>query len=819
MKTRAYLFCCLILISSSQIYGGITGAISGKIIDRTTKQQLPGAIVILIDTKLWTVADKYGNFLINNIPPGNYDIRAKMLGYTTIVMKNVYIRSDYKHEINFEMVTEAIAGPEIIIVADKPLIQKDSPSTSQTFEASDVSRILPVDQFYQTFKMQSGVVNGHVRGGRKYDVQYMIDGHSIQDPLFKEISTLVPLSAISNINFQTGGFNAEYGQSMSGVVNLSTKEGKEKTEGFFKIYTDNFGIKVNNDNLRRAEVSLGGPLFFSFGGPMYDLNYYIAGTMNFDDVKFSTDRKQYNASVAPKEQNYHYTSKLSFRMWQKIKIILQNISSNWQLYNSEYRLPSSTDDEHLSTDQKKDSHRFNLTLIHTLNPQSFYTFSLGRDIIKKQLFNRITMPDDMKPDLEANQYIPDWYDLINEKILFLKASYYRQFASSDIIQVGFHLNSYKLKMDNLIFNRLTDFPISDNYFLDKLTVKPLTAALFAQNRIEYGGFIVNFGLRFDYFNPNIVFPEKYLISHQDTFRVAAKASKAQFQISPRCEISFPFLMKNDRIYLNYGWFFQIPPLYYFYLNSRQNLDVSYPLLGNPELAAEKTEAFELSYQKAIGTKTILGTTFFMKRIENLVNTKNYYSAKNSATNYSQFDNLDRANIKGFEIFLEKRPGNYNFFGRLSYTYCKAMGTGSFPLQNYYSFIQSPFSSNDLRHYPLAWDQRHRISMNISYLNPKKFEVNLLSRINSPLPLLDEKLRTISRGSWRKYIDLRIIKPINVFKGNFSPYFEVLNILDDQEQDSILNPYYLTDDNSWTLGLDSYQYEYGRRYRVGLMINF
>ena len=84
----------------------------------------------------------------------------------------------------------------------------------------------------------------HIRGGRKYGALYMIDGHSIQDPLFREISTLVPLSAISDVNILSGGFNAEYGQAMSGVVNLSTKEGKEKTEGFFKVYTDNLGIKL-----------------------------------------------------------------------------------------------------------------------------------------------------------------------------------------------------------------------------------------------------------------------------------------------------------------------------------------------------------------------------------------------------------------------------------------------------------------------------------------------------------------------------------------------------------------------------------------------
>lgn len=820
MKLRTYILCCLILIINSQGFGGLTGTISGKLIDQATKQGLPGAEVMLVDTKLLTVADKYGNFTINNIPPGTYDVRAKMLGYTIIVMKNVSIRADYVQEINFEMVVEAIEGPEIVVIAEKPLLTKDSPSTSQTLYFSDLNRKLPVDQFYQALKTQSAVINGHIRGGRKYDALYMIDGHSIQDPLFREISTVVPLSAISDVNILSGGFNAEYGQAMSGVVNLSTREGKEKTEGFFKIYTDNLGLKLKNDNLKRMEMSLGGPLLFSFGGPMYDLNYYLSGTINFEDMQFSGDQTTIG-SVAPQNHNYHYSSKLSFRLWKKIKIVFQSLSSSWQLYQS--NSPHLTNIKGKgSLDQKKDSNRINFTVIHTLNPKSFYTLSGGRDIIKKHYFNRITWVEETESDfasqLQSKENVQNWQDRINERIYFFKAAYYRQYASSNLVQLGASYNLYKIYMNNLIFDQLTGSPFYNN-FSDQLYVKPYTFALFAQNRIEYGGFIANLGLRFDYFNPNITYPEKSIISQGDTLNLASQKGKTQFQISPRCEFSFPFLFKNDRLYLNYGWYFQIPPLYYFYLNSRLAFDASYPLMGNPQLEAEKSEAFEIGYQKAVGSKTVLGTTFFIKKIEHLVNTENYYSGEDYPSNYAQFENLDRASIKGLEIFLEKRPGDKHFYGRLSYTYCKAMGTGSFPLQNYYSLIQKSFSYRGLRQYPLAWDQRHKISCNISYLKPQKIEINLLSRINSPLPLLDEELRTIGRGSWRYYLDLRIIKKFKISNGEFSPYFEILNILNDREQDRVYNPYYLAVDNFWMLGLDNYQYEYGRRVRVGLMIRF
>jgi len=826
MNFRNYILLCLLLTVTGNSYGGITGSISGKLIDKNTGQELPGAIVMLVDTKLWTVADKYGHYSINNIPPGKYDIRAKMLGYTTIVVRDVNLRADLHQELDFEMVSEALElGTEIVITAEKPLIQKDVPPSSYTLSHSDINRKLPIDNFYQTITTQPSVVKGHIRGGRNYDALYMIDGLSIQDPMFREISTFVPLSAISEINFYTNGFNAEYGQAMSGIINLATKEGKERTEGFFKIFTDKFGIDIKNDNLKRIELSVGGPLLFSFGGPMYDLNYYISGTMNFDNMQIS-DTKTSAIQVAPENQNYHYTSKLSFKLWDKIKIVFQSLSSSWQLNNT-YNQSSSLNSENSLIDQKKESNRINLTVIHTLNPNSFYTFSFGRDFMKKQAVNKILTSEKTSSnadDLTSDKFVHDWNDVVDEKVYFLKALYYRQFASSNLIKFGTHVNFYKIFMNNVFLTQAPESAKFDHNYQEKFThrlyVKPFTVALFGQNKIEYEKFVVNIGMRFDYFNPNVTLPGTTINSLQDTLNLAVRKAKTQFQISPRTGLSFPFLFKNDRIHLNYGWFFQTPPLYYFYLNSNQKIDVSFPLLGNPELESEKTEAFEIGYQKVIAPKTVFGTTFYVKKIENLVNTQTYYSGDNYQKNYTQFENLDRASIRGLEVFIEKRPGKSNVFGKISYTYCKATGSGSFPLQNYYEFIQNSFSTYGLKSYPLAWDQRHKISCNIFYVNPKNFEINLLARMNSPLPILDQDFTITGRGNWRNYIDLRFIKSFNFLKGEFSPYFEILNILDDQEQDLIFNPYYMVNYyNYWMSGFENYQYEYGRRVRVGLMINF
>jgi len=821
MKFNGLISFIIAVLLSNNGLAGITGSICGRLLDKDTKQGLPGATVSVVDTRLEAVTDKYGHYSINHVPPGSYDLRAKMLGYATMLIKDVNVRADYNTEINIEMTNEPLAGPEIVITAEKPFIQKDLPASIHTLNASDLSRRLPIDNFHQTLRMQPGVVNGHIRGGRNYDALYLVDGHSIQDPMFREISALVPLSSISELNFLPGGFSAEYGQAMSGVVNLSTKEGKEKTEAFFKFYTDNLGLHVKNDNLQRLELSLGGPLLLSFGGPMYDLNYFVSGTMNFGNVKFA----DYQNQVAPGNQNYHYTTKLTFRLWQKIKIIFQSISSNWQLSDNE-TFRHSTGNEKKSIDQKKESERLNLTIIHTLNPNSFYTFSFGKDIIKKQIFNKIMTgePGAGNSKINGNGTVYDWNNLFREKNYFLKAAYYHQLSHSSLMQIGTDVNSYRLFMNNFIVSQLYDDIASDVYHAatpDLLRVNPLLAAVFAQNKLTYNNLIVNVGLRLDYFNPDITFPAKTMVSPEDTVRLAPQRGNSQFQLSPRIGMSFPFLLRHDRVHLNYGWFFQIPPLYYFYMNSQQNITSRFSLVGNPNLMAEKTEAFEIGYQKSFGKSSGLGSNFFIKNIENLVNIHRYYSGGSDPEGYSQFDNVDRASIKGLELYFEKRPGNDNLSGRISYTYCKALGTGSFPLQNYYSFEQRSMTGSSLQQYPLAWDQRHKLSANISYAHPGKFEIDLLAQLHSPLPLLDERFRTMGRGKWRSYIDCRFVKsfPLSRANGKLSLYFEILNLLNDREQNLQFNPYYLINDNFWMLGLNSYQYEYGRRIRAGLIISF
>src|SRR5438093_1090675 len=120
--------------------------------------------------------------------------------------------------------------------------------------ARQISR-LPPRAYQDAAAQQAGVVafqrvvdresqNGPtliIRGGRPNETAYFVDGFSQQDPLTGNATTSINNNAIQEVVLLNGGFNAEYGRIMSGVVNVITKEGQGRYRGSVEALTDNFG--------------------------------------------------------------------------------------------------------------------------------------------------------------------------------------------------------------------------------------------------------------------------------------------------------------------------------------------------------------------------------------------------------------------------------------------------------------------------------------------------------------------------------------------------------------------------------------------------
>ena len=188
-----------------------------------------GANVLINETDLGTATDAEGNYYILQIPPGKFSIRFTMIGYQDLLMNNVRIQVDLTTTINAELSESVIGMNEVVVQAERPMIHTDV-TYSQANISSEEVEMLPVEEFEDVIALQAGVVVGsngeiHVRGGRGGEIAYMVDGITVTDPFNSGISVEIENNAIQELQFISGTFNAEYGQAMSGIVNIITKDG------------------------------------------------------------------------------------------------------------------------------------------------------------------------------------------------------------------------------------------------------------------------------------------------------------------------------------------------------------------------------------------------------------------------------------------------------------------------------------------------------------------------------------------------------------------------------------------------------------------
>jgi outer membrane receptor for ferrienterochelin and colicin len=247
-----------------------TGKISGSVVDAENGDALPGANIIVAETGSGTAADTEGRYFIINLPPGIYALKASMIGYDNVTVKNVKVSVNRTSLIDIKMTQGVLEGETVIVVADQVDVKKDQTSTIKNISSDDI-KILPVESIRQIINMQAGIVAGKFRGGRDTEVTYLIDGISV-DETFDRTSTLVDIepSSVAELEVITGTFNAEYGKAMSGVVNQITKDGTNEFQGSFSPNYGNYltphsdifpGIDIPslNQNID-YKVQLSGPI-------------------------------------------------------------------------------------------------------------------------------------------------------------------------------------------------------------------------------------------------------------------------------------------------------------------------------------------------------------------------------------------------------------------------------------------------------------------------------------------------------------------------------------------------------------------------------
>lgn len=749
MSRRPSIVAAALLISlvlALPLLAKVTGKISGVVVNARTGEPLIGASVRVAETNLVTKTDEDGEYFIIGVPVGKYNISVTHVGFETITQTEVRVLLDLTTPVDFAINEVAVElDEEMVVHATAPIIQKDLTASRVIFTEERLKNLPNMVTVQSVLTNYPGViVDGeqslHVRGGRSGQITYFYDGFSVQDPFTSSAGIRIMPSSLEELSLTSGGFTAEYGEALSGVVSAVTREGTARYRGRIRtykgathpydIYTGDWG-KLKSITNRSLSFDLSGPIpgvdkrrftFFTAGEYLRNDSYLphnwytsLTGTSKItmqpmSRLKLKANFTYNDADGAIYEHRdvngVSYDFNLDGLPLLERKAYLLGVSGNYafsdrtimsvtlnRFFTRTHSGPAHLLGKHWSEwpgYAEDENGEYNGT-IHSDNYGYVVDFSDPAQVVG------FTTGDDFEPT----------YSFRESKYNSLSATVVNQVNKTNQLKGGFEIRKYEVDWDFKQF--YNSQPYGELY-----SSQPLYASAFIEDKLEYDAFVMNFGLRVDHRNSDI----SYNYTPEDTV-ARWREAEAKTRLSPRLGVSFPISVQSV-LHFNYGLYYQVPQYRYLYMNLQGDRTTGLPLIGNPDLEPEETISYELGLDHLINNQFRIDLTAYYKDINDLVTTRQI-GLTSGGNPLTRFTNDDYGSVTGVDLAMELLPGENYFSGSVSYSYMMAKGNGSDPLDPYYSYITSTTDTlAPITEYPLDFDQRHTVTAVIDYRVPREW---------------------------------------------------------------------------------------------------
>jgi len=810
MKERVFQISVLLLLCGWTINAQNSGKITGKVSDAKTGEALIGVNILIEGTGLGASTDANGEYIIVNVPPNNYSLLAKYIGYANTLTKNVQVQSGSTTRLDFHLTETAITlNHEVVVTAKAPLVVKDMTSTEARISADQIKE-LPLQNVTQLITQQAGVSKGsdggiHIRGGRSSEISYLVNGISITDDFNRTQALSVETESIQELKVISGTFNAEYGNAMSGVVNMVTKSGAEEWSGNVELWTGDY-LSSHTDIFEHVDAFspvanynlqgfISGPLIkdhltlfasgrrFSDGGYLYGINKFNPqGRVKWENGQLVSNLGD-NSFVSMNSNNrWSGQATLDWKISGTLQFKTDAFASyeKSSYYNHLYKW-----NPYGAGSGTSNGYSVLGTLTHVLHTNTFqeFTFAYKDNSYAFHLYDDLHDARYVSPDSAT---VPGFHFLTagtnlnhfdrSTKSLTLKWDLTSQLTTIHLAKVGVQAQFDKLFYENITLipalgengQQLVPFvpavPGIETPQHDLFERTPFSFSAYAQDKIEFSSVIINFGLRFDLFNPNGRIPvdasdpdinnpfkqeniyrdkngdgkisldeqtddNKLTVAEREKYWY--KKSTIKTGVSPRFGISYPI---TDRgiIRFSFGIFEQIPDYSQLYvgdqfkLTSTQGIQGSF---GNNDLKPQRTTIYEIGLQQQLTEELALDVTAYYRDIRDWISSSPAIPTVLAGISYSKRINRDFANARGITLSVKKRFAEYYSFG-IDYTFQIAEGTNSSPEQEFYSQQNGAEPTRYLT--PLDWDQTHTLNGNI-YVGGSGWGMSLIAAVSTGQP--------------------------------------------------------------------------------------
>lgn len=267
-----------------------TGSVRGRIVDKKTKDAVIGATVSVSGPALQgqqsEITDENGSFQISNLPPGTY-ILTVFYGEAQFNRPNVLIEVGKQAFVSVPIDTEIKASEVIELVGRTPLVDQGSTKIGSTI-TDEYTKNVPTGR---TFGAVLGTAAGtqgdqygvSFSGATSVESSYVVEGINTTDTAFGGQSTNLPNEFVEETEVIAGGYDAEFGRSTGGVINVVTKQGSNKFKGsIFAYYTPGTLISDAESILSQASA-IGSELNVDY---VADMGFEVGGPIIKDKLWF-----------------------------------------------------------------------------------------------------------------------------------------------------------------------------------------------------------------------------------------------------------------------------------------------------------------------------------------------------------------------------------------------------------------------------------------------------------------------------------------------------------------------------------------------------
>ncbi len=716
------------------------GAVGGQVRQAESRSGLP-AVEILVDGRIGAVTDTAGRYRARAVRTGWHRVAARLIGYRGVVLDSVFVPAGATVTVNFDLVANPLELDPLVVTAPyDAVLDPLATSTEQRISSEDL-RDLPISSLEEALALSAGSVGTSYRGGRIGQESFILDGLGVKNQLDASSGGLglqIPPDLLSEASLVTNGFSARYGQALSGLVNVVTREPGEAWEGRVAYEGDRpFGGGLDR-GLDRLALRAGGPLSGRFG---LIAAFDVSGRMDADPVSAPppVDPRDPRSTVPyplPHNSGEQWTgaAKLVVPVTERATLRALGLHTEDQrlLYDPAYKYdPTFGPAQRLRGDlvsghlQYIRDPRSGLPLVLDLRAgryvreflrgelveQPDYSLGaltgsrfqfVGEDLARAQTASSDPIAGLRKPDasVRAPWGVPAFFQGEGSRgelawNRFGETRFQLDGTIGGMPGLDLYAGGEYVAQQVRTFQRALGFlPVGDTVpAAARSAFSPRSAAAYAEGQLRIEDVALTGGLRYDRFDAGSSLP--------------GEARGAQSSVSPRFAVST--VLSGATVVASYGRFSQAPD-YQFLVDAAfdDTTRTGRFRRGNPNLGFEKASQYELSARVRPKEELTLRVGIYLKRLTGLVASVPLGVDPDSTI----FGNADAGTVKGGEVLFERElRGGVGF--RLAYTLQEALATATDPFLLNRLIVVDPVTGDTTRptraEFPLDYDQRHTLT--------------------------------------------------------------------------------------------------------------